>query len=143
MDGFRIRRLSIQNNIGGNGPVKLRSSFDFDVDFDEESETAVAVLTERIELDEHPEQYHIELALEGFFQYSGINNKNDRKIAHSKLYDALFPYADQILAYLVLDCGFAGLRIEKHKMDLEHIHFGEKPKPEKKNGKIIEMKVEE
>ena len=140
MAGFRIKNLSILNDIEENGEVRLRSSFDFTVDYDKDSEAAVAVLTERIELDGYPEQYHIELALEGAFQVSGVKNNSDRKAAHLKFYDSLFPYADQILACLVLNCGFAGLRLQKHEMDLENIHFGEKP--EKKPGKVIEMKIE-
>lgn len=134
--GFKICNLSIYNNIEGDGPVKLKHSFHFDAKFDEESKMALGTLTEKIELDGHYEQFHLNLEIQGVFEIENIKSNNDKKAANLIFYEELFPYASQIIAYLALDCGFPGLRIEKHTLELNSIHFGERPK----NGKIIEMK---
>lgn len=137
---YKICKLEILNEIS-EGPVKLKNSFDFDVEFDKEGKIAFGTLSENVELIESQEQFHMNIEIKGVFQINGVKSSNDRKEAHLKIYDSLFPYAHQIISHLGLDCGIPDLNIPKHPMKLDSIHFGEKPG--KKNGKIIEMKIEE
>lgn len=136
MMGFQIKNLSVVNDIMQEGEIKLENTSSFDVKYNQESELTHAFLTERIEIDGHPEEYSVCLVVEGVFHVSGVKRISDKRTAHLKLYNDLFPYASHILSHLALDCGMPGLTIQKHPVELDEVHFGEKPQ----SGKIIEMK---
>lgn len=137
MIGFKIVGLELLNRIQEAGPVQLGNRYDFDVKFNSEG-VSCATIKETIEMVGHPELFHIDLALEGIFETEGVESMEDKKEAHLRCHDELFPYAKQIISHLCLDTGLPGLSIPKSRMELDKIHCGEKPKS--KNGKIIDLK---
>lgn len=136
MLGYKIVGLELLNRLQEPGPVQLGNSYDFDVEFNREG-VSYATIKETIEMVGHPELFHIDLALEGMFEIE-VKSMEDKKEAHLRCHDELFPYAKQIISHLCLDTGLPGLSIPKSRMELDKIYCGEKPKP--KNGKIIDLK---
>lgn len=136
MLGYKIVGLELLNRLQEAGPVQLGNSYDFDVKFNREG-VSYATIKVTIEMIDHPEMFHIDLVLQGMFEIE-VKSMEDKKEAHLKCHDELFPYAKQIISHLCLDTGLPGLSIPKSCMELDKIHCGEKPKS--KNGKIIDLK---
>lgn len=134
MLGHKILGLELLNRLQEEGPVQIGSHYDFDVEFNKEG-VSFATIKETVELIDHPELFHIDLALEGMFEIEGVKTMEDKKEAHLKCHDELFPYVKQIISHLCVDTGLPGLSIPKSHMELDKIHCGEKPK-----GKIVELK---
>lgn len=135
MLGHKILGLELLNRLQETGPVQLGNSYDFDIEFNKEG-VSYARIKETIEMIDHPELFHIDLALEGLFEIEGVKSMEDKKEAHLKCHDELFPYAKQIIAHLCVDTGLPGLSIPKNYMELDKVHFGRKPKM----GKIVDLK---
>lgn len=138
MIGFKISGLEILNNITESGPIKLGNTSDFEVQFDEKCGSACAVMRQTIELVDKPESFHLDMEVQGIFQIDGIKTMADRKKAHSRCYDEMFPYANHIIKVLSVDLGMP-LYIRKQPMELGSVHFGGKPDKKGNSGKIIEM----
>lgn len=137
--GFKINGLEILNNITESGLIKLGNTSDFEVQFDEKCGSACAVMKQTIEMVDKPENFHLDMEVQGMFQIDGIKSMADKKKAHSRCYDEMFPYANHIIKVLSVDLGMP-LCISKQPMELGSVRVGSKPDKKGNGGKIIEMK---
>ena len=68
----------------------------------------------------------------------GIDDIAAQREAHLKCYDALFPYASQIMSYLAMNSGFQGFALGKPLIQFADINFGTKPNTVE-SGKVIKL----
>ncbi len=131
-----IKKLEMVNNILDNRIIKCCDEGKFSVDYSEDFTMGVATLVDRIELEENPSQFCIELTLEAVFLLDGVRKKSSRETAHRECYDAMFPVASKIVNFLAINSGMdGGITIQKHP--LKQVNFG--PEPKEENEKIIDF----
>ncbi len=131
-----IKKLEMVNNILESDIIKCCDTGRFSVDYSEDFTMGVATLVDRIELEENPSQFCIELTLEAVFLLDGVRKKSSRETAHRECYDAMFPVASKIVNFLSINSGMGGgITIQKHP--LKQVNFG--PEPQEKNEKIIDF----
>ena len=125
--GYKIKKIDMINAIKQQGELKITNSFGFNVAYTPEDTKAIAELTETLQMADRPEEFHIELTLEGVFDLTGIVDVETKKDAHLMCYDSLFPYANQIVTQLASNSGMSGLMLKKIPMKRENIQFGKNP----------------
>lgn len=135
---YKTSRLNMKNDLEESGQLEIKRSSDFDVTYDIEGEMAVATLTECLGTEDDSNSFFIDLTLEGIFHITGVKSKASKRKVHVKCYDALFPYAAQIISLLTMNSGMSGVLLEKRTMEFDSVNFGEKPKSDK----IIEFKIQ-
>lgn len=137
----KITKLTMVNNISASETLQLENVRDFDVRYKQDNRVAVAVLSVKVRHRQNPDIFCIALELQGIFRLNGFNNVVSKKEAHIKCYDALFPYADQIVTYLTVNSGMPCFRLQKIPLNPESINFGPKPNSVSSE-KIIELKLD-
>lgn len=124
----RARKMQVQIDMDAQGSgeegVKLKAECHFGVSFSNDKEHCLATITERIESVEHPENFYIEVEVEGEFETERFENEDDKRDVHVKSYYALFPYVQQLVAQLSMAAGVAPLMIRAEKMTKEGVKFG-------------------
>lgn len=123
------------NNLSAGGVIQLDNTMELDVEYEPDGESVEAVLTVCVRHRKHPNQFYIELDLQGIFRLDGINGAASKKETHIRCYDTLFPFASQIMTYLATNSGMQGFMLQKMEMEPETVNFGAKP-----NDKIIEFR---
>lgn len=129
--GYKIKGIDLLNAIKQQGQLQVANSFGFNVAYSPDNTRAVAELTDSVQMVDHPEEFHLDLTIEGVFDITGITDNETKKDAHIMCYDALFPYANQLVTQLATNSGMAGLIFKKIPMKRESIQFGQKEQSDK------------
>jgi preprotein translocase subunit SecB len=124
--GYKIKKVDMVNEIKSQGELKVGNTFEYSVAYAEDNSRAIATLTEIINMVDHPEQFHMNVAIEGIFELSDVVDNDTKKDAHVMCYDELFPFANNIVTQLAQNSGMGGLVLRKLPMDKDKIQFGSK-----------------
>ena len=136
LQGFKITKIDMVSAINDPGDFMATTQFEFDVHYTPDNTHAIAELTITLEMANQPEEFHIDLTLEGAFNLSGVVDTETKKDAHIMCYDVLFTAANQLIKLLVSHGGIAGFELGKVQLKRENIHFGEETE---NSGKIIDF----
>ena len=129
--GYKIKGIDLLNTIKQQGSLQIGNTFAFNVAYTPDNTRAVAELIDSVQMVDHPEEFHLDLTIEGIFELTGIEDNESKKDAHIMCYDVLFPYANQIVTQLVTSSGMAGLVFKKIPLQRDRIQFGQKDQNEK------------
>lgn len=121
---YKIKRLSMSNTVQSEGGrILLSDSSEFRLNVSNGSCIAKGTLTVSIGSKEFFDGMGIQLEMEGYFGLEGIEDLESKKEAHMRCYDAIFPYADQIVKFLALNSEMKRIVLRKSRMDGEKIHI--------------------
>ena len=129
--GYKIKSIDLLNTIKRQGELKIGNTFGFNVAYSSDNTRAVAELTDSVQMVDRPEEFHLDLTIEGIFEVNGITDNETKKDAHIMCYDALFPFANQLVTQLATNSGMAGLIFKKIPLKRESIQFGKKEQSDK------------
>lgn len=134
---YQIKELSMVNDLKSSCEMKLVNLVSSDCKWNDEM--AVITITETLRQCGHPDQFCIELKMEGRFQVNSVKNIADKKDIHSTGYQELLVYANEILSLLAKNSGIEGLDIQKSSLKPADINFGSQPDAVKQE-KIIRLR---
>lgn len=137
---YKITKLDMRNDLKDSCAIELANTASFHINYDMDNRIAVTTLKETVSQRKHPNQFYIELTIEGTFLLDKITSDYEKEIRemHVKCYNELFPFANQVLSLLGTNSGMQGLTIRKVPIKPESVHFGPKPDDEK-SGKIVRL----
>lgn len=121
---YKIKRLCMTNTVQSEGGrILLSDSSEFRLNVSDGCCIAVGTLTVGIGSKEFFDGMGIQLEMEGYFGLEGIEDLESKKEAHMRCYDAIFPYADQIVKFLAMNSEMKRIVLRKSRMDGEKIHI--------------------
>ena len=130
----KIKDLNMKNHLKDSQTLKCTNKDHFSVVYNKDHTTAVATLTESLEMTKKPSRFYLELTLEGVFLIEDVKNKSQREDTHRKCYSDMFPIAAEIIKYLTSNSGVReGVSIQERL--LKQVNFG--PEAKMKNENII------
>lgn len=133
---YKISKLEMENNLKSSCNVKLVNSVSSECNWI--NGIAVITLTETLQQCRHPNQFYIQLTLEGNFLLKEVKSDADKKEVHAIGHQKLLVYANTILSKLAVNTGLDGLDIKNIPLKPEDINFGPKPAAVK-NEKIVRL----
>lgn len=133
---YKICYLRLENNLKSSCKLKLVHSVSSECNWNDGM--AVIILRETLQQCGHPNQFCIELKLEGRLWENGVKSIADKKEIHAIGQKKLLVYANTILSMLVENSGLEGLDIERTPLKAEDVHFGQQPDAVK-NGKVVKL----
>lgn len=135
---YRIKKLKMANGLNNGGIVQLENAMECGIEYGANNKSADAVLVAYVKHIENPNQFYIELELQGIFKLDGINDAVSKKKAHTMCFETLFEHANSIMPFLATNSGLQGFMLQKPEIESETVNFGSKPNDENM-GKIIEF----
>lgn len=121
---YKIKRLCMTNTVQFDcGRIQISDSSEFRLNVSNGSCIAKGTLTVSIGSKECFSGMGIQLEMEGYFGLEGIEDLESKKEAHMRCYDAIFPYADQIVKFLAMNSEMKMIALRKSRMDGEKIHI--------------------
>lgn len=107
-----------------NATIEIETQFSLSVEYFGETEKCIATLINETRFNEHPEIFDISLTVIGHFFCPDMPEKlsdDDARTVHTTIYDALFPYAQSMIADLTTKAGLPPLMIKKADLNLNSI----------------------
>lgn len=121
---YKIKRLCMTNTVQFDcGRIQISDSSEFRLNVSNGSCIAKGTLTVSIGSKECFSGMGIQLEMEGYFGLEGIEDLESKKETHMRCYDAIFPYADQIVKILAMNSEMKMIALRKSRMDGEKIHI--------------------
>lgn len=133
---YKISKLKMENNLKSSCKLKLINSVSSECNWI--NGIAVITLTQTLQQCRHPNQFYIQLILEGEFLSKEVKNIADKQEIHAIGHQKLLVYANTILSQLAVNTGLDGLNIKHIPLKQKDINFGPKPAAVK-NEKIIRL----
>lgn len=116
LEKWKIKRLELFNTLRSQGRIRLSESSGFEIKVSDDHSMAVASLKASIGEKEHFNALGIQIELEGFFSLEGVEKSpKSKKEADMRCYDAMFPYADQIVKFLAMNSAMNGITLRKEE----------------------------
>lgn len=132
---IKIKKIDMVSAISNPGGFEANTGYHFNIKFAPNNTQAKADLTITLEMTNHPEEFHIELTMEGLFALTGIIDTETKKDAHIMCYDVLCAVENHLITQLVSNGGIAGFELPKVPLKREKIDYGE----ETEGSKIIDF----
>lgn len=130
----RAKKMQVQIGAGNfelkEEQIELRAGCRFGVSFSNDKKHCLATLIETIESVESPENFFIEIEVEGEFETEKFEDEDSKREVHVESYYALFPYVQQLIAQLSMAAGVAPIMIRPEKMTKDGVHFGKEERAE-------------
>ena len=118
-----FRQVNMVMNLQENRQMEVENTFALQVDYAEDNKACMAVLRQAVRDKEKPEEFAVELVLAGLFACEGIETDEDKKQAHVKYYEALFPYAQSMIAAMTVSAGLPAFMAPRARLDPEKIQI--------------------
>ncbi len=118
-----FRQINLVMNLQENRQMEVENTFALQVDYAEDNKACMAQLHQAVRDKEKPDEFSIELVLVGIFSCSGIETDSDKRQAHVKLYEALFPYVQSMIAGLSVSAGLPAFMAPRARLDPEKIQL--------------------
>ena len=118
-----FRQINLVMNLSENRQIEVENAFGLQVDYAEDNGACMAQLHQAVRDKLKPEEFSIELTLVGVFACEGIQTDEDKKQAQVKIYEALFPYAQAMLANLTVSAGLPAFLAPRARLDPEKIQL--------------------
>lgn len=117
-----VKSVSYSVDIPEGTNIELENSYSFNVDYLENNSRCVATLKHTTRDTQNPERFTAEIHIVGYSECIGIENDDDKALAHVQAYIQLFPYVQSYIAYLTASSGLPPLFISR---DLIETHISD------------------
>ena len=104
-------------DIRENGSIEIENSFSLSVNYNDKNKSCVSTFEVQSICKSHEDWFNISIKLVGVFLCDSMETDDDLRRAHVESYDALFPYAQSIIAELTTKGGTLPLMLEKAPID--------------------------
>ncbi len=105
-----------------NMQLKVQNQSSLGVNYSDDNKTCFATLTNKTFAPDQPDIFNIEIELVGIFSCEGIKIDEDKKKAHVRAYELLFPYIQLMVADLSRKAGLSPLMIEMAQIDSDAVN---------------------
>lgn len=113
----RVQEIHFINHIESSGKIEMTNSFNFHVTFAEDNRSCRAKLYQAAKMKNDPDRLFISGEIVGIFRVDGMESDKDRREAHVRCYDQLFPYLQSMISFLAAGSGLPNFLIQKRPID--------------------------
>lgn len=105
--------------------LEIRFHFNFKVLYGDDKKRCRATIEQNAIAVENPQLFNIRATVEGIFDTSPLLTDDEKKEAHIKIYNALFPYVQALISQLSVNAGFPPLIVQPVKIPADKISIEE------------------
>lgn len=106
---------------GKNDSLEVNFRYNFNVSYADDNRHCKATLEQIVQAVDDPQQFSINVEIEGIFETDLITNDDEKKEVHVKSYYSLFPYAQLLIYQMSTSAGFPPLMIPPDKMTVDGV----------------------
>ena len=105
--------------------LQVQSTFSLNIEYDDSNKACFATLKNETFAPEHPDIFNIDIEIIGIFKCDGITDDEDKKIAHTEIYNYLFPYVQLMISDLSIKAGLPPLMVERANQMPDEVTYTE------------------
>ena len=139
LKSYTIKKIEMTNTIeSGENRLLISDQYECGTEIKDDCQMAVTSFIKHVHSVDDPEKLDVWLEMEGIFALKGVDNSPESKrYTHMYCLNALYPYADQTVKFLLNNSTMHGISLRRKRNIIEGSLLD--PEMERKIGEIIEF----